>query len=243
MGDVYFSEFSRLQPDILERHLVRLSAIRRRVFYAVASGQCLNRELATRRRTNRDFLLHAQATVWIRDRLADPHSLAVLITGQDVRDTVIKDRYSNQEQRDGYKFMVKEFERAMKVADHKGRAGDLLNDEALRGTILLGRSCVYYYLIEKGWTRSDAVRFSMRDSFMFRDICARLCRVSDWAQAKGIEGQDSPRIDGEGMDIEYVVLASYCDRFLSDDGRNQRNDSNLRRLLEMAPRVREMRTI
>ncbi len=68
-----------------------------------------------------------------------------------------------------------------------------------------------------------------------------VCRIADWARAKGIDDQDGKKLDNEAIDVEYVAMASYFDELSADDKRNLRNDDNLRRLLALAPNVLEMR--
>ncbi len=239
--DVYFAEFSRAAPATLERHLERLRECRDRLYCAVSSSECLFRERDDRRRTTRGFVISSQATVLLRKRLADVRSLADLMTQPEVVHTVVADRYSKPDNRDAFKGMVREYERAMKMVKYRAPAGTPMNEEELQGTIKLGRGAVSSYLQHRGWSPAAARAFAKKDSFMFRDICVRMCRFADWAQAKGIDGQDSAKIDNEGMDIEYVALASYFDEFLTDDKRNQRNDANFRRLLALAPTMKEMR--
>lgn len=241
VGDVYFTEFSQADATTVQRHLDRLREFGNRLYFGRSATECLNRELSLLRRTNRDVALNSEATVWMRERLTATRPLAELITGPDIRKTVIEDHYSSQKARDAYKEMVRMYERAMKITKHNVPFGTPLDEAVLRDTVMLGRYSVFKYLADGGQSETDARRFAMKDTFMLRDICARLCRIADWAQSKGIDGQDAAQLDNEGMDVEYVVLASYFDEFLTSDQRNQRNDANLRRLLALVPDVRKMR--
>ena len=239
--DVYFAEFSRAVPATLERHLERLRDCRDRLYCAVSSSECLLRERDAHRRTTRDFVISSEATMLLRRRLVDPRSLAAQMTQPEVVKAVITDRYSKPNDRAAFKGMVHEYERAMKMVKHRAPAGTPMSEEELSGTIKLGRGAVSSYLQHRGWSATASRAFARKDSFMFRDICARMCRFADWAQAKGIDGQDAAQLDNEDMDIEYVVLASYFDELLTSDKRNQRNDANLRRLLMLAPTMKAMR--
>ena len=242
VGDVYFTEFSQADATTVQRHLDRLRAFGNRLYFGRSATECLKRELSLLRRTNRDVALNAEATVWLRRELAATRPLAELITGPDIRKTVNEDRYSKQKPRDAFKDMVRMFESAMKSTMYNVSSGTPLAEDVLRDIVQLGRFSIFKYLCESGQPVLDARRFAMKDSFMLRDVCARLCRFTDWAQSKGIDGQSAAQLDNEGMDVEYVVVASYFDEFLTSDQRNQRNDSNLRHLLRLAPGVRKMRT-
>ena len=241
VGDVYFTEFSQAEAPTVQRHLDRLREFGGRLYFGRSATECLKRELSSLRRTNRDVAINSEATVWMREKLTETRPIAELITGSDIRKTVIEDRYSNQMARDTYKGMVRMYERAMKITKHNVPFGTPLDEAVLRDTIALGRYSVFKYLADEGRGESDARRFAMKDTFMLRDICARLCRIADWAQSKGIDGQNAAHLDNEGMDMEYVVLAGYFDEFLTSDQRNQRNDVNLRRLLALVSDVRKMR--
>lgn len=240
VSDVYFSEFTRASQNLLERHLERLLAHRDRLHYAVATSQCLNRELATLRRTTRDFVLNAEATVWVRQHLASVRTLAELITQPASRRIVTEDRYSQPEGRAGFRLMVREYECAMAELGHRAPFGTPIDDDNLRQTIKTGRWTVFNHLVENGVPLGKARAFAMKDTYMLRDICMRLCRFADWAQSRGIDGQSDEQLDNEGMDLEYLVIGSYFDEFLTADRRNQRNDANFCRLLKHLPRVREM---
>jgi len=242
VGDIYFSEFSQAEPDRIEKHFVRLQSFGDRLYYGTSATECLNREIATLRRTPQSFVIDSTATVWMRRNLGEPRSLAKLISQPEMRRTVIEDRYSNQDSRDRYKVMVRTYEHAMKITKHNVPSATPLDEAMLIDTVKIGRYSVFKYLKDLGRSESDSYRFAMKDSYMIRDICSRLCRIADWAQSKGITGQNSAQLDNEGIDVEYVVMASYCDEFLTADLRNQRNDKNLRRLLMLAPGVRKMRS-
>lgn len=242
ISDAYLAEFSRWVPEKVARHFERLSQMRDRVYFAEAASACIKREIKTLKRTNRGHVIHSEGTAWLRRQLADPLRLARMNTEDELRKIVIEDRYSDPRNHANYVGMVKVFEAAMARTGFHAKTHDApIADDELVEMVELARLCVYRYIRHHGHSETAARKFALGDSYLLREVGARLCRIADWAQARGIGDQSEGQIFSENIDLEYVSISTYFDDFLVYEKRSRRNIDNVRRMLSLAPSIRKMR--
>jgi hypothetical protein len=242
-SDVYFTEFIRATATRLKKHLDELKKHSNRLFVAKSAGECVRYEINSLQRITKGRIIDQATTRFVRVRLLDTEEFAASLTNSDVQKEIQQERYSNPFMGQQFIQLTKEVQNRMSdISDYKRRPGEPLGEDDLKSIIRNARMSLANYLVGHNHDVQKAKTFALKDSYMLRSFCANLCRVVDWAHVKGIEGQGDEPMYNEFMDIEYVSVGSYFDRFLTLDKRNVRNDLNLRQLIKLLPRTRKIRS-
>ena len=94
-------------------------------------------------------------------------------------------------------------------------------------------------LVKEGWTEDEAKAFCKQVPIIFRFELAFNNLALRWLEWHGIETAPDEKILNDLIDLEYVVLATYCDKFLSVDQKAIELYELLKRLLILAGKPKE----
>jgi len=225
--------------DTMRGSLAALVPVPGRTFVSMAISEVMRVERAELKSINRAALFPAEFTELIRELLpalaADRSSSAMDTIRARINgfraDLLVKEVDPIRE-KEGTERLVALLEAACGPAMAKDLRSGRMDRRAQLGLIQLKAPEIFARALNLDGDQAD--RFRRSKPLLLRYIYLELRHAMHWVKSGGLKTAQAKKVLNDRLDQEYVLIASYCDAILTDDGNASEADEDLRMLLDDA---------
>jgi hypothetical protein len=219
--------------------LAALVSVPDKTFVSLSTSEVMRVERAALQSINRAALFPAEFTALIRELIpaltADCASSAMDSIRTHINgfraDLLIKEVDPIRE-KEGIERLVALLEAACGPAMTKDLRSGRMGPKAQLGLIQLKAPEIFAQAINLDGGQADPFRRSK--PLLLRHIYLQLRHAMQWVKSGGLKNAKPNKVLNHRLDQEYVLIASYCDAFLTDDRNALEADEDLRMLIDDA---------
>jgi hypothetical protein len=208
--------------------LAALVSVPDKTFVSLSTSEVMRVERAALQSINRAALFPAEFTALIRELIpaltADCASSAM--------DSIRNKEVDPIREKEGIERLVALLEAACGPAMTKDLRSGRMGRKAQLGLIQLKAPEIFAQAINLDGGQADPFRRSK--PLLLRHIYLQLRHAMQWVKSGGLKNAKPNKVLNHRLDQEYVLIASYCDAFLTDDRNALEADEDLRMLIDDA---------